>query len=88
MDVFCVWVVVKWVGVEFILYGYIYIDSFESIEGFNGFVLVVGVLLVISVLGGYKLVVCYNFFFIEKIEFGWICWMDEYGFMLEGGLIV
>lgn len=72
--------VVKRAGAELILHGHTHIDSFESIEGPDGPVPVVGVPSATSAPGGKKPAARYNLFNIEKTNPGWTCRMEEHGF--------
>ncbi|MBN9673678.1 metallophosphoesterase family protein [Roseibium aggregatum] len=71
---------IKRAGAELILHGHTHIDSFESIEGPNGPVPVVGVPSATSAPGGKKPAARYNLFTIEKTGSGWSCSMQEHGF--------
>lgn len=77
--------VIKRAGAELILHGHTHIDSFETIEGPDGPVPVIGVPSATSAPGGHKPAARYNLFSIEKTETGWTCRMDEHGFPAEGG---
>ncbi|WP_269580568.1 metallophosphoesterase family protein [Roseibium sp. Sym1] len=72
--------VVKRAGAELILHGHTHIDSFESIEGPDGPVPVVGVPSATSAPGGKKPAARYNLFRIEKSNDSWTCRMEEHGF--------
>ncbi|PVB59705.1 metallophosphoesterase [Labrenzia sp. 011] len=72
--------VVKQAGAELILHGHTHIPSFDSIDGPNGPVAVVGVPSATSAPGGRKPAARYNLFKIEKAASGWTCRMEEHGF--------
>ncbi len=76
--------VVKRAGAELVLHGHTHIDSFETIEGPNGPVPVVGVPSATSAPGGKKPAARYNLLRIEKAEGGWTCAMEEHGFDKQG----
>jgi 3',5'-cyclic AMP phosphodiesterase CpdA len=78
-------VVVKRAGAELILHGHTHIDSFESIEGPNGPVPVIGVPSATSAPGGHKPAARYNLFSIARQTDGWTCQMEEHGFEESGG---
>jgi len=72
--------VVRRAGAELILHGHTHIDSFETIDGPEGPVPVVGVPSATSAPGGKKPAARYNLFKIEKTKEGWTCRMEEHGF--------
>jgi len=72
--------VVKRAGAELILHGHTHIDSFETIDGPNGPVPVVGVPSATSAPGGKKPAGRYNLFRIDRTNEGWTCRMEEHGF--------
>lgn len=74
--------VIKRAGAELILHGHTHIDSFETIEGPNGPIPVVGVPSATSAPGGHKPAARYNLFSIEKTSDGWACQMEEHGFSI------
>jgi len=76
--------VVRRAGAELILHGHTHIDSFETIEGPDGPVPVVGVPSATSTPGGKKPAARYNLFKIEKTNDGWSCQMEEHGFEKPG----
>jgi 3',5'-cyclic AMP phosphodiesterase CpdA len=78
-------VVVKRAGAELILHGHTHIDSFESIEGPDGPVPVIGVPSATSAPGGHKPAGRYNLFSIARQTDGWTCQMEEHGFEESGG---
>jgi 3',5'-cyclic AMP phosphodiesterase CpdA len=78
-------VVVKRAGAELILHGHTHIDSFESIEGPDGPVPVIGVPSATSAPGGHKPAGRYNLFSIARQTDGWACQMEEHGFEESGG---
>ncbi|WP_415718631.1 metallophosphoesterase family protein [Roseibium alexandrii] len=77
--------VVKRAGAELILHGHTHIDSFESIEGPDGPVPVIGVPSATSAPGGHKPAARYNLFSIARQNDGWTCQMEEHGFEESGG---
>jgi 3',5'-cyclic AMP phosphodiesterase CpdA len=77
--------VVKLAGAELILHGHTHIDSFESIEGPDGPVPVIGVPSATSAPGGHKPAARYNLFSIARQNDGWTCQMEEHGFEESGG---
>ncbi|MGV2977200.1 metallophosphoesterase family protein [Roseibium alexandrii] len=77
--------VVKRAGAELILHGHTHIDSFESIEGPDGPVPVIGVPSATSAPGGHKPAARYNLFSISRQNDGWTCQMEEHGFEESGG---
>jgi 3',5'-cyclic AMP phosphodiesterase CpdA len=77
--------VVKRAGAELILHGHTHIDSFESIEGPNGPVPVIGVPSATGAPGGHKPAARYNLFSIARQTDGWTCHMEEHGFEESGG---
>lgn len=77
--------VVKRAGAELILHGHTHIDSFESIEGPDGPVPVIGVPSATSGPGGHKPAARYNLFSIARENDGWTCRMEEHGFEETGG---
>ncbi|CTQ75341.1 metallophosphoesterase family protein [Roseibium alexandrii] len=77
--------VVKRAGAELILHGHTHIDSFESIEGPDGPVPVIGVPSATSAPGGHKPAARYNLFSIARQNDRWTCQMEEHGFEESGG---
>ena len=78
---------IKRAGAELILHGHTHLDSFETIEGPDGSVPVVGVPSATSAVGSHKPAARYNLFSIERSGEGWSCHMKEYGFDVPGEAI-
>jgi 3',5'-cyclic AMP phosphodiesterase CpdA len=76
--------VIKRAGAELILHGHTHLDSFETIDGPNGPVAVVGVPSATSAPGGKKPAARYNLFTIAKSNDSWTCRMEEHGFSEPG----
>lgn len=75
---------IKEVGAELILHGHTHIDSFESIEGPDGRVPVIGVPSAANAPGGHKPAGRYNLFGIEGEPGNWRCALVERGYGAPG----
>jgi len=76
--------IIKEVGAELILHGHTHIDSFESIEGPQGPVPVIGVPSAANAPGGHKPAGRYNLFGIDGEPGNWRCSLVERGYGAPG----